>query len=93
MWRREAAGWVALKDGMAVDVHGSISLYEAGGQYQLYADALHRWRRRTFQEFLRLKAALEAEDCSMALASAPSRNSAPDRDCDFPHRRSLARYA
>jgi len=63
MWRREAARLgLALKDGMAVDVHGSISLYEAGGQYQLYADALHPLGEGAlFQEFLRLKAALEAE--------------------------------
>ena len=63
MWRREAARLgLALQDGMAVDVHGSISLYEAGGQYQLYADALHPLGEGAlFQEFLRLKAALEAE--------------------------------
>jgi exodeoxyribonuclease VII large subunit len=63
MWRREAARLgLALQDGMAVDVHGSISLYEAGGQYQLYADALQPLGEGAlFQEFLRLKAALEAE--------------------------------
>ena len=41
VWRSDAARLrLALQDGLAVDVHGSISLYEAGGQYQLYADTL-----------------------------------------------------
>ena len=63
MWRSEAARLrLALQDGLAVDVHGSISLYEAGGQYQLYADTLRPLGEGAlFQEFLRLKAALEAE--------------------------------
>ncbi len=39
MWRSEVAGLLLLpRDGDAVDVHGKVSLYEAGGQYQLYAD-------------------------------------------------------
>jgi exodeoxyribonuclease VII large subunit len=63
MWRSEAAHLrLALKDGLAVDVHGSVSLYEAGGQYQLYADTLRPLGEGAlYQEFLRLKAALEAE--------------------------------
>ena len=63
MWRSDAARLrLALQDGLAVDVHGSISLYEAGGQYQLYADTLRPLGEGAlFQEFLRLKAALEAE--------------------------------
>jgi exodeoxyribonuclease VII large subunit len=63
MWRSEAAQLrLTLQDGLAVDVHGSISLYEAGGQYQLYADTLRPLGEGAlFQEFLRLKAALEAE--------------------------------
>jgi len=63
MWRNEAARLrLALQDGLAVDVHGSISLYEAGGQYQLYADTIRPLGEGAlYQEFLRLKAVLEAE--------------------------------
>jgi exodeoxyribonuclease VII large subunit len=39
MWRNTAVRLTYLpRDGDAVEVHGGISLYEAGGQYQLYAD-------------------------------------------------------
>ncbi len=63
MWRAEAARLrIALQDGQAVDVHGNISLYEAGGQYQLYVDTLRPLGEGAlYQEFLRLKATLEAE--------------------------------
>ncbi len=51
-----------LTNGMAVEAHGYVSLYERDGQYQLYVDALRPagegW---LYQEFLRLKARLEAE--------------------------------
>ncbi len=63
IWRNDAA---RLKftptDGMSVETHGSISLYEAGGQYQLYADLLRPLGEGAlYAEFLRLKALLEAE--------------------------------
>ena len=63
IWRSDAARLrLTLQDGLAVDVHGSLSLYEAGGQYQLYADTLRPLGEGAlYQEFLRLKAALEAE--------------------------------
>jgi exodeoxyribonuclease VII large subunit len=63
MWRSEAARMrLALKDGLAVEAHGSISLYEAGGQYQLYADAIRLLGEGAlYQEFLRLRTLLEAE--------------------------------
>jgi exodeoxyribonuclease VII large subunit len=63
MWRAEAARLrMTLQDGLAVDAHGSISLYEAGGQYQLYADTMRPLGEGAlYQEFLRLKATLEAE--------------------------------
>ena len=49
-------------EGEAVEVHGSISIYEAGGQYQLYADLIRpAGEGLLYQEFLRLKAKLEAE--------------------------------
>lgn len=63
MWRSDAARLrFALQDGMAVEAHGRISLYEAGGQYQLYADILRPLGEGAlYQEFLRLKALLESE--------------------------------
>jgi exodeoxyribonuclease VII large subunit len=63
MWRNDAARLrFSLQDGMAVEAHGSLSLYEAGGQYQLYADILRPLGEGAlYQEFLRLKALLEAE--------------------------------
>ncbi len=63
MWRSDAARLsLPLKDGMAVEVHGKISVYEAGGAYQLYADQIRPvGEGALYQEFLRLKALLEAE--------------------------------
>jgi exodeoxyribonuclease VII large subunit len=50
------------RDGDAIDVHGAISVYEMGGQYQLYADIFRpAGEGALYQEFLRLKAMLEAE--------------------------------
>jgi len=63
IWREQA--WRlkgALRDGMAVEAHGYISVYEQGGQYQLYVDGLRAaGEGLLYQEFLRLKAELEAE--------------------------------
>jgi len=63
MWRSEAARLrLALSDGMAVTAHGYISIYEAGGLYQLYVDSLRpAGEGALFQEFLRLKERLAAE--------------------------------
>jgi exodeoxyribonuclease VII large subunit len=63
MWRNAAARQAFIpRDGEAIEVHGAISLYEAGGQYQLYADLMRPvGEGALFQEFLRLKARLEAE--------------------------------
>jgi exodeoxyribonuclease VII large subunit len=45
-----------------VEVHGAVSVYEAGGQYQLYVDAVRMaGEGYLFREFLRLKAMLESE--------------------------------
>ena len=53
---------VGLENGLAVEVHGYISLYERDGTYQLYIDALRpAGEGRLLQEFLRLKARLEEE--------------------------------
>ena len=63
MWRNTAQRQSFLpRDGEAIDVHGAISVYEAGGQYQLYADVFRQaGEGALYQEFLRLKAMLEAE--------------------------------
>ncbi|MGQ9832577.1 MAG: exodeoxyribonuclease VII large subunit [Candidatus Villigracilaceae bacterium] len=63
MWRTDAQRLrMSLQDGLAVEVHGKIGLYEIGGQYQLYADQIRPvGEGALFQEFLRLKALLEAE--------------------------------
>lgn len=63
IWRTNAARLlVNLRDGQAVEAHGAVSVYERDGSYQLYIDALRLagegW---LYQEFLRLKARLEAE--------------------------------
>jgi len=53
---------VDLKNGQAVEVHGSIGIYEPSGNYQLYIDLLRpAGEGRLYQEYLRLKDQLEAE--------------------------------
>lgn len=63
IWRTNAARLkVNLRDGAAIQVHGYISIYEPGGQYQLYGDLIQMsGEGQLFQEFLRLKAVLEEE--------------------------------
>ncbi|MBC8333093.1 MAG: exodeoxyribonuclease VII large subunit [Anaerolineae bacterium] len=63
MWRSsvQRLGFTP-NDGDAVEVHGSINIYEAGGQVQLYADTIKPLGTGAlYQEFSRLKAKLEAE--------------------------------
>ncbi len=53
---------IKLQEGMAVTAHGRIGIYDRGGDYQLYIDSLQAvGEGALFQEFLRLKAQLEAE--------------------------------
>jgi len=63
MWKTSAARLVMpLQDGKAVEVHGKIGVYEVSGQYQLYADQIRPvGEGALYQEFMRLKAMLEAE--------------------------------
>jgi exodeoxyribonuclease VII large subunit len=50
------------QDGQAVEAHGSMSFYPTSGQVQLYIDAMRpAGEGSKYQEFLRLKARLEAE--------------------------------
>lgn len=63
MWRSEVDRQLhTLREGEAIEAHGHISVYEAGGQYQMYADNIRpAGEGALYQEFLRLKALLEAE--------------------------------
>jgi exodeoxyribonuclease VII large subunit len=63
MWRNTVVRQPFLpREGDAIEAHGSIEVYEAGGQYQLYADLLRpAGEGMLFREFMRLKAQLEAE--------------------------------
>ncbi len=63
MWRSQAVRQVyQLRDGDAIEVHGSVSVYDAGGNYQFYADLIRPAGEGVlYQEFLRLKARLEGE--------------------------------
>jgi exodeoxyribonuclease VII large subunit len=63
MWKTDAMRMrLTLRDGMAIEVHGRVGVYDQGGQYQLYADIIQpKGEGALYQEFLRLKAMLEAE--------------------------------
>ena len=63
IWRSNAMRIrVPLRDGQAVEVHGSIGLYERDGQYQLYVQSVRlAGEGLLYQEFLRLKEELEEE--------------------------------
>ncbi len=63
MWRSAASRLsFAPKDGDAVEVHGAVSLYEVGGQYQLYVDQIRPLGAGAlYQKFLALKTQLEME--------------------------------
>jgi exodeoxyribonuclease VII large subunit len=63
MWKTSAMRLgIPLQDGKAIEVHGRIGVYEVSGQYQLYADQIRpAGEGALYQEFMRLKAMLEAE--------------------------------
>ncbi len=63
VWRNHAMRMAdRLRDGMQVEAHGAIGVYEGGGQYQLYIDGIRAaGEGRLYQEFLRLKDTLETE--------------------------------
>ena len=80
MWKTSAARLnLSLRDGMEVEVHGKIGVYEPQGQYQLYADQIRPvGEGALFQEFLRLKSMLEAEglfdpECKKPIPELPKR--------------------
>ncbi len=63
MWRSQASRLsLDLREGMEVEIRGHIGIYEASGQYQLYVEEIQPvGEGALYQEFLRLKAMLEAE--------------------------------
>jgi exodeoxyribonuclease VII large subunit len=63
MWKGDARRLILpLQDGMEIEAHGRIGVYEPQGQYQFYADIIRPvGEGALYQEFLRLKAMLEAE--------------------------------
>ena len=63
MWRNAVARNTFIpNEGDALEAHGSISIYEVNGQYQLYVDIIqHAGEGALYQKFLQLKAELEAE--------------------------------
>jgi exodeoxyribonuclease VII large subunit len=73
MWRNTVRQQAYLpKDGEAIEVHGAVNVYEAAGQYQLYADLIRpAGEGALYQEFLRLKARLEAEGLFDAARKRP----------------------
>lgn len=53
---------ISLQNGMAIETHGAVGVYERDGQYQLYVDAVRLTGEGVlYQEFLRLKTRLETE--------------------------------
>lgn len=63
MWKTDAMRLrVTLQDGMAVEAHGRITVYEPAGQYQLSVNIIQpKGEGALYLEFLRLKAMLESE--------------------------------
>jgi exodeoxyribonuclease VII large subunit len=63
MWKGDARRLtLPLQDGIKIEAHGRIGVYEPQGAYQFYADIIRPvGEGMLYQEFLRLKAMLEAE--------------------------------
>ncbi len=63
VWRSNAARLrVEPYNGLAVEAHGAIKIFERDGQYQLYVDGMRpSGEGLLFQEFIRLKNRLEEE--------------------------------
>ena len=63
MWKPDAARMkLPLQDGLSIEAHGKIGVYEPGGQYQFYADLIRpAGEGQLYAEFMRLKSLLEVE--------------------------------
>jgi exodeoxyribonuclease VII large subunit len=73
MWRSAAELQLTVpEDGESVQVHGGLSVYEAGGRYQLYVDEIRpAGEGALYQKFLQLKAELETEGLFAAERKRP----------------------
>ena len=63
IWRSSAIRLsLDLYEGMEIEAHGYLSIYDVSGQYQLYADDIRSiGEGALYQEYLRLKDLLESE--------------------------------
>jgi exodeoxyribonuclease VII large subunit len=62
IWRSATFRIPDMQVGSQIEAHGAVSVYERDGAYQLYVNAVRmRGEGELFQEFLRLKARLEAD--------------------------------
>jgi exodeoxyribonuclease VII large subunit len=63
MWKPDVARLrLNIQDGMAIEAHGRITVYEPSGQYQLVVNLIQpKGEGALYQEFLRLKTMLESE--------------------------------
>lgn len=63
LWKLDAGRLrLHMQDGMAIEAHGKIAVYEPQGQYQLIVNVVQpKGEGALYQEFLRLKAMLESE--------------------------------
>jgi exodeoxyribonuclease VII large subunit len=63
MWKTSAARLqISMREGAAIEAHGKIEVYDPQGQYQLIVNIVQpKGEGALYQEFLRLKAMLEAE--------------------------------
>lgn len=74
MWKGDAlrVRGMPLQDGLSIEVHGKIGVYEPSGQYQLIVDLLRpAGEGALYAEFMRLKAVLEAEGLFDAARKRP----------------------
>lgn len=64
IWKGDAARLrgIPMQDGLSIEAHGKVGVYEPGGQYQLYVDLVRpAGEGALYAEYLRLKALLESE--------------------------------
>ncbi len=74
MWKGDAlrVRGMPLQDGLSVEAHGKIGVYEPSGQYQLIVELLRpAGEGALYAEFMRLKAMLEAEGLFDAARKRP----------------------
>ena len=77
MWKGDAlrVRGMPLQDGLSIEAHGKIGVYEPSGQYQLIVDILRpAGEGALYAEFMRLKALLEAEGLFAPVRKRPLPN-------------------